>query len=382
MCNNINMKRIGVLGGTFNPVHIEHVALAKSAVKELKLDKLLVMPTFISPHKNTIPASSEDRLNMLRLAFLGQEKIEVSDYEIKKQGKSFTYLTVEHLKEQEDCELFFIVGGDMLTDFKTWRYPERILSACTLAVFGREDFFTDYEKEKKYFENTFNKTFKRLSYQGENVSSTKIRVYSAFGLSLDGLTSEKVEEYINKNKLYSGGKYVDYVKKVLPYKRLKHTADVVCSALSKAKALGLDYQKVFDACTLHDCAKYVDATTVKGFSIQEDVPFPVVHAFLGAFIAEKELGITDSELIDAIRYHTSGKPKMSTLAKLVFVADMVEEGRDYQGVEYLRDLFEKDDFEKCFIECLKEEVLHLLNKKQYIYKATLDAYDYYVKERK
>ena len=73
---------------------------------------------------------------------------------------------------------------------------------------------------------------------------------------------------------------------------------------------------------------------------------------------------------------------MSTLSKLVFVADMIEEGRNYEGVEELRSLFENDDFEKCFRECLKEEVLHLLNKKQYIYKATLDAYDYYVKERK
>jgi predicted HD superfamily hydrolase involved in NAD metabolism len=128
--------------------------------------------------------------------------------------------------------------------------------------------------------------------------------------------------------------------------------------------------------------KPVTIAELAGFKVDEDLPSPVVHAFLGAFIAENELGIKDSELIDAIRYHTSGKPEMSTLAKLVFVADMVEEDRNYEGVEYLRELFEKDDFEKCFIECLKEEVLHLLNKKQYIYKATLDAYDYYVKERK
>jgi predicted HD superfamily hydrolase involved in NAD metabolism len=192
----------------------------------------------------------------------------------------------------------------------------------------------------------------------------------------------RIYRYIKENKLYSGGENVEFVKKTLPCKRLKHTANVVCSALSKVKALGLDYQKVFDACTLHDCAKYIDVAMVEGFKVDEDLPSPVVHAFLGAFIAENELGIKDSELIDAIRYHTSGKPEMSTLAKLVFVADMVEEDRNYEGVEYLRELFEKDDFEKCFIECLKEEVLHLLNKKQYIYKATLDAYDYYVKERK
>ena len=91
----------------------------------------------------------------------------------------------------------------------------------------------------------------------------------------------------------------------------------------------------------------------------------------------KNKGITDAEILDAIRYHTSGKPEMSTLGKLIFVADMVEKGRTYDGVERLRKLFE-GDFEVCFKECLKEEVLHLINKKSYIYSETLDAYDYYI----
>jgi len=104
----------------------------------------------------------------------------------------------------------------------------------------------------------------------------------------------------------------------------------------------------------------------------------VVHAFLGAFVLEKELGVTDTEIIDAVRYHTSGKADMSTLGKLVFVADMVEEGRDYDGVEKLRELYDKADFETCFRECLKEEMIHLLNKKQYIFVETLNSYDFYV----
>ena len=114
-----------------------------------------------------------------------------------------------------------------------------------------------------------------------------------------------------------------------------------------------------------------------GEVLPENVPAPVVHAFLGAYIAEKVLGVTDKEILDAIRYHTSGRANMSTLEKLIFVADMVEEGRTYEGVEYLRDLYEKEDFEHCFRECLKEEVVHLINKKQYIYEKTLEAYDYY-----
>lgn len=373
------MEKIGILGGTFNPVHIEHVALAKSAVSELGLDKLLVMPTFISPHKNTLPAPAYDRIEMLKIAFRSEDKIEVSDYEIQKQGRSYTYLTVEHFKEKFGAQIYFIVGGDMLTDFKTWKFPERILAACDLAVFDRDDFYTDYRAEREYFRARFGKEFVKLSYAGKSASSTKIRVYSAFGLAVDGIAPDGVGEYIKNKGLYCGDEYAEFIKKSLPYKRVKHTADVVIAALAKVKALGLDREKVVTAATLHDCAKYVDPASVEGFTLPADVPPPVVHSFLGAFIAEKKLGVTDPEILDAIRYHTSGKADMTTLGKLIFVADMVEEGRVYEGVEKLRKLYEKEDFEKCFVECLKEEFLHLINKKQRIYVETINAFAYYVK---
>ena len=135
-----------------------------------------------------------------------------------------------------------------------------------------------------------------------------------------------------------------------------------------------------EGATLHDCAKYIDYTKVQGFKLPDGVPQPVVHAFLGAFVAENYLGVKDEEILDAIRYHTSGKANMTTLGKLIFVADMVEEGRVYDEVESLRRAYEEKDFEECFKECLKEEVLHLINKKQYIYVETLNAFDYYVKD--
>lgn len=372
------MKRIGIFGGTFNPVHIEHVALAKSAIDELKLDKLIVMPTFLSPHKEKSPAPAIDRINMLKIAFKDISKAEISDFEIQKQGKSYTYQTVEHFSQDKEVEIYFIVGGDMLVNFKTWRYPERILACCKLAVFSRENFFVDYEKEREYFHNTFNADFVRLNYVGQDYSSTKIRTYAKLGLSLSGLTPNGVEEYIREKGVYTPDKYEQFILKTLPEKRLKHTADVVVCALKKAKDLGLDEEKVRIATLLHDSAKYIDYKTVEGFTLDEDVPEPVIHAFLGAFIAKKYLGV-DEEIEDAIRYHTSGKANMTLLSKLVFVADMLEEGRNYEGVDKLRELYEKEDFETCFIECLKEEFLHLLNKKQRIYVETINAHDYYVK---
>lgn len=377
MCHNYIMKKIGILGGTFNPVHYEHIELVRQAKSELGLDKVIVVPTFMPPHKKTDLADGEDRLNMLRLAF--KDLAEVSDFEIRQGGTSYTYLTLEHFTEAEnDSEFYFICGGDMLTDFKTWKYPEKILKMARLVVFGREDFFTDYEYEERYFKEHFNDSFIKLKYKGKDFSSTKIRLYSSLGLSLDGVAIPEVAEYILSHGLYSGDKYSDFVKKLLPEKRLKHTANVVVCALRKVKELNLDSKKVYISAMLHDCAKYLDSSEFKDFKLPSNIPKPVEHSFLGAYVVEKLLGVDDLEIIDAIKYHTSGKANMSTLGKLIFVADMIEEDRNYEGVSLLRDYFKKD-FELCFKECLKEEMLHLINKKQPIYIETINAYDFYVK---
>ncbi len=372
------MKKIALFGGTFNPVHLEHKKLVESAIRELGLDKIIIVPTNIPPHKVTDLASGEDRIKMLKLCFSQEEKVEVSDFEIKKGGTSFSYITVEHFKSlYKDDELFFLVGGDMLKDFKSWRFPERILACSTLAVFTREGFSFSRKEEEEYFYKVFKKSFVLLKHKGENLSSTRIRIYSALDLPLNRLVDEKVEEYIKQNQLYQGGRVFEFVKKTLPEKRLIHTAEVTVTALKKVKELGLDKDKVVLACILHDCAKYIDYRSVKGFKLPEGVPAPVVHAFLGAFVAEKMLKISDEEVIDAIRYHTSGKANMSTLGKLLFVSDMVEKNRSYEGVERLREIYERD-FEESFRECLKEEMVHLTNKKEYIYSETVRAYDYYI----
>lgn len=374
--------RIAIFGGTFNPVHNEHIKTALSAIEELRLDKLYVVPAFLPPHKNVVPAPAEDRLNMLKLAFSGEKRVEVSDFEIKNGGKSYTYVTAEYFAEKhKGAELFVLAGDDMLTDFKTWKYPERILAVADLAVFGRENFAADEEKEREYFKARFNKEFIRLSYTGKDDSSTEIRVYNALGLSIKDKTAESVAEYIKEKKLYVGGEYEEYVKKSLTEKRLTHTANVVVAALKKCKAEGIDEKKAYTAALLHDCAKYKNPSDFPDFELPTDVPAPVVHAFLGAYIVENVLKIDDREIIDAVKYHTSGKENMSALGKLVFVADMVEKGRTYDGAEKLRELYEKKSLDECFKACLYEEILHLKNKQSYIYVKTLDAYDYYIKDK-
>ena len=373
---------IAIFGGTFNPVHKEHINIAKAAIKELALDKLIVVPTFTPPHKNIVPAPAEDRLDMLKIAFKNVKNAVVSDFEIKNGGKSYSYITAEHFAaEYPQAKLYFIVGDDMLSDFKTWRNPERILSVAELAVFGRESYAADRSYEKKYFSERFHKGFTELSYCGKDDSSTEIRVYSALGLDVSDKTDEGVARYIKEKGLYAGGEYEAYIRKVLPEKRLVQTANGGVAGLKRCKAAGVPEEKAYTAAILHDCAKNQSPADYKAFRLPSDVPPPVTHAFLGAYIAENVLKIKDEEIIDAIRYHTSGKANMTALGKLIFVADMIEKGRTYDGVEKLRALYE-GDLNECFKECLKEEVLHLLAKKDYIYAETLNAYDYYVKDDK
>ena len=197
------MERIGVFGGTFDPVHTEHINLMRSAIIGLSLDRLFVTPTFFPPHKEGAYASAEDRGKMLSLALKGVKKAEISDFELINGGKSYSFITAEHFKSlYPAAELFFIIGGDMLNGFKTWKNPERILAAATLVV-GKRRGDGEPEETRDDFRKTFGKDFITLDFNGGGVSSTEIRTKIALGLSVSGLVPDAVAEYIGKEKLIS-----------------------------------------------------------------------------------------------------------------------------------------------------------------------------------
>lgn len=370
------MKRIGLFGGTFNPVHVEHVNVIKNAIEEFNLDKILIIPSKIPPHKDVVPVSGEHRKRMLELATREILKAEVDDFELNRDGKSYTYITVEHYARVfKGDKLFLFIGEDMLLDFKTWKNPDLIMDKVELVAFLRDGFNADLQKEREYFLKAFGKSFIKASFTGEKVSSTLIRTRAALGLPIKNV-DDLIEDYIKKNSLYAGDKYTKFLKKNLTEKRLVHTASVVETAVRKARETGISESKIVLAALLHDCAKYLDVKDFKDFKIDSNVPEKVVHAFLGEHVARTVLGVEDEEVLDAIKFHTTAKPNMSTLAKLIFVADMVEEGRNYEGVSGLRELF-KGDLDFCFKECLKEEMIHLQKRGGDIYYLTTQANQYY-----
>lgn len=372
--------KVGIFGGSFNPVHLDHVKIANALIEELSLDKLYIVPTYIAPHKqNAEVISGEVRFNMLNLAFETNDKVVVSNYELMKKGISYSYETVEHFKHTLNPEvLYFIVGSDMLDNFPTWKYPERILELSSLvAVERRNGEFNDSLSIKK-IDELFKKPVVTVKVFGETISSTKVRVYSKLNLPLDDLVPEKVKDYIEKNALYKGDKLYESIISYLPIKRRVHTAGVILMATSLAKRLGADVKKAEISALLHDIAKYERVSDYPDFSLPSDTPEDIIHQYLGEHIIKSRLGVLDEEILNAVKYHTTGRENMTLLEKIVYVADLLEPSRKFLGVDDLREEIKKD-FDKGFVICLEEIVEFLLKSGKEVYPLTLRALKY-VKE--
>lgn len=369
--------KIAIYGGAFNPVHSEHLNVVVEAIKCLELDKVIVIPTFISPHKRgDMSARGYDRLQMCRLAFKGMDKVEVSDYEIKKKGVSYSYLTCRHFKKlYPDDELYFIIGTDMFRIFSDWKCPQEILKCVTLAVCPREEAKSLLPLIKE-FQRKFRSEVVKIDYVGKKVESTEVRTKAALGESLSGLVPKSVEKYIVSRKIYLLPEIIK-VKKLLTTERWEHTVRVAVMADSQTRRLKLAEIDVITAAALHDCAKYLgeQAEQLRGFKPPKGVPEKVLHQFSGAYVAEHTFGIKDENILNAIRYHTSGRENMSTLEKLVLLSDSLEPQRHYSGVEKLRRLFETD-LDKCLLETLRHQVEFIQSAHRKIYPLTRRAYEY------
>ncbi len=376
--------RIAIFGGSFDPVHAEHIRLAQTAIRELCLDKLFVMPVYAPPHKKgKVLSADKDRLEMCRLAFRDEKKVEVSDYEISQRGTSYTYLTCRHFREKyPSAEIFWLVGADMLQDFPTWRNPESILNDVTLAACGRESLDEWETEEQAKFFSRFHRKFRAFSYNGTGVSSTWIRVLAGAGMRSAPFTDELVEAYIQENGLYRIPN-ADRALALETEARRAHSLRVAYLAAKRSTKLGVPERQAIAASLFHDCAKNVspDDALLCGFTLPTkwgEVPLAVAHQFYGAYIAEKYFGVTDDEVLDAVRYHTSGRLNMGKLEKLIFLADMLETERCYEGVDYLRSLFwQGDDLDACLEEALYQSIRFLETKGGVVYPLTRQAYEYY-----
>ena len=366
--------KLALFGGSFDPVHTEHVRLVKAAKDALGLDKIVVIPSFIAPHKaGGAVAGGEERLEMCRLAFRSLPFVEVSDCEIVAGGTSYSYLTCQNFAEQyPNAELFFLVGADMLENFFTWRKPEEIVRLARLVACGRGE--SVEQSLHARFLSRFGTDFIGLPFTGKEVSSTRIRTDLAFGKQ--AAIDDAVAAYIAERGLYAHPAIAPALA-LETEERREHSYRVACMACSRARSLGVSEEKARLAAALHDCGKSVPLSSplLAGFAPPEGVPAPVLHQYTGAYLAERAFGISDAEILSAIRCHTSAKENMSPLDKLIYLADLLEEGRSYGGVEALRALF-WEDIDACLTRSLKEQIEYLERAGKPVYPLTRRAYEW------
>ena len=332
--------KIGVFGGTFNPPHNGHVRLAKAAADELKLDKLLVIPSCIPPHKIAAQlADGQERLEMCRLAFGCDPRFEVSPMELERGSRSYTVETLRELKAlYPDSELYFIVGSDMLESFDKWYLWQEILSLSVLCAASREEGYSpDLSRFGKLAER-----IKIITLDPLEVSSTQIR--NSAGEVSPELLDPKVAAYIREHGLYDDGlnRYRELLRGKLNPRRLFHSECVSECAGVLAERYGASVEKARLAGLLHDVMKNAPAN--EQLALMPDItPLELLntkvwHQISGeAFLRQNGI-VTDEEILGAVRWHTTGKAGMTLLEKIIYVADFISADRDYKDVEVVRRL--------------------------------------------
>jgi nicotinate-nucleotide adenylyltransferase len=197
-------KKYGIYGGSFDPIHIGHIALAESAVRECGLDKLIFMPAYISPFKQDRHVTDgHDRCGMIEAALKINSAFCLSRYELNKKGPSYTVETLRHWKKLLDGELYFILGFDSAVQVDKWYEGEEILTDYHLLTARRPD--TDYVKGLKILESFRRKYGARITVLDMlpvDASSTNIRNLIKEGKPITGLVPPGVEDYIIEHQLY------------------------------------------------------------------------------------------------------------------------------------------------------------------------------------
>ncbi|MCA9075603.1 MAG: nicotinate-nucleotide adenylyltransferase [Planctomycetaceae bacterium] len=197
--------RLGIYGGTFDPVHYGHLLLAEQCREQCALDEVWFVPAGVPPHKQgdgITPA--KDRINMLDFALAGMPEFSISRIEVDREGPSYTVDTLQHLVDADDSrELFLLIGADSLTDFPTWREPQRILELATLVAVNRGDF--DEQQLRADVERLGSQATDRVRFvemPGVDISATDIRDRAKAERSLRFLTPRPVVHYIVEHGLY------------------------------------------------------------------------------------------------------------------------------------------------------------------------------------
>ena len=394
-CSNV---KIGIMGGTFDPIHYAHLATAEFIRDNYKLDKILFIPSGNPPHKKGNITDKYDRYNMVLLSTVNNDDFIVSDIEIKREKSTYTIDTLKVLKQiYKNAEIYFITGADAICDIETWKDVEGNFKLANFIAATRPGISLLRANEKiKELKDKYNANIESVYVPSLDISSTYIREQLNKHKTIRYLVPELVQEYIYNKKLYSSGEYYmnlelinNKIQEMLPEKRYKHSLNVANCAVKLSEIYGCDKEKAYIAGIAHDCAKYLNKDEVKYYvdkykivldEIEKD-NLALSHSLIGSYIAKYEFGINDKDIINAIKYHTTGKEDMDIIEKIIYIADLIEEDRDFPGVEELRDLVYNKELDKALLISFNNTIKFVIENNQLIHNRTVDARNYLIKNK-
>ena len=356
--------KIGIYGGTFNPIHTGHMTAAGFAMEYLQLDLLYLIPAGMPPHKvlaEDTPAS-EHRLNMARLAagVIGKNA-KALDIELRRTGKSYTLDTLQELRATHpEDQLYFFMGTDMFLTFHKWYKPDEIARLCTICAFGRSEDDTEelFAVQRRFLEETYQaEVITIVLPKIVEISSTQLREALKHGGGREYL-HPAVYGYILREGLYGTDRDLrslttDELRCValsmLKSSRVPHVLGTEETAAQLAVRWGADEEQARRAAMLHDCTKlfsreqHIDIFRQNSkepdeWELKEE---QLLHAKTGAMIAAQVFG-ADSEIEQAVAFHTTGKQDMTTLQKIIYLSDYMEPTRHFCDLSEVRRLAMED----------------------------------------
>lgn len=311
-------KKVALLGGSFDPVHEGHMAMARAALEQLCVDEVWLIPAAQAPLKERHLSDAIHRLNMLRLACQKDPRLKICDVDLKRSGISYTVDTLEILKDlYDDIDFTWILGADQARQFDRWKNPQRLLELADFAVIDRDGALE--QGELKY-------PFQIVSMEPVDVSSTQIRN----GARINYL-DPAVLQYILDHELY----LVWWIKPQMDSARFAHSNSVARLCRHLARAHRLDEHKAYLSGLFHDIAKDMDKDEQRkwveaSFPRALDEHHAIWHGYAGSEIISRIFGIWDPVIKNAIASHVKGT-SYDPYAMIVFIADKLDPLRGYDS---------------------------------------------------
>lgn len=390
---------IGIFGGSFDPIHIGHRRIIEAALSKYKFSKFYLMPTSGAEYKERFLSLAGHRYALCSLAIEDLPEVKLSRLELKQtEEPNYTANTVKLLGERLEAKgikkykLFLIYGSDALEYFERWYKPEKILKRASLLIALRGNDHLEAEKyyaKARYLEEKYGGTIEFFPMESIEISSTQLRSDLQEDIVERRYYPPGVANFLKQHKIYKFYKdfqnlspethaalrrFENILWSQMPFRRLIHSENVSLYACHLAAVHGVDPNKAAIAGLLHDACKNIplheqyEYASKSGF--MEELNDKLVHGPASAYWLREVLEIEDQDIYDAVMYHTTARPQMPDLEKILYLADKIEFGRSFADLPEIRTVAEKDldaALVLCFIEVIdamgrRGQKLHPLSK--------------------